>query len=156
MTFPGPYPADPYVPGRTARPDEGAYDALRDTARPGMSACALRDSAAWQAGLAFLDAGFFWEAHEVLEPVWMALPDDSPERAMTQAVIQLANAALKTRMGKPRAALRLCDIVAALVAGIEASGQSQAMGLSPGQVLRASDRVRGHANLGQSVSGVAI
>ena len=41
----------------------------------------------------------------------MQTPDGSPEREMTQALIQLANARLKLRMGKPRATRRLCDMV---------------------------------------------
>ena len=45
----------------------------------------------------------------------MALPNPSPERDMTQALIQLANARLKLKMGKPRATLRLCVMVQGLL-----------------------------------------
>lgn len=37
----------------------------------------------------------------------------SPEREFVQAIIQLANARLKLEMGKPRATVRLCDMVEA-------------------------------------------
>ncbi|WP_372610840.1 DUF309 domain-containing protein [Aquicoccus sp.] len=103
-----------YVPGRGPRHPEGAFDRLRATARPGMSAKALAGSDAWRGGLWFLANGYFWEAHEVIEPVWMALPPNSAERRMAQAVIQLANGALKLRMGWPAAAARLADQVEAL------------------------------------------
>ena len=106
------FPEYPYVPGRTPRHPEGWFDAIRDTVRPGATARELADSPAWAAGLAYLEDGFFWEAHEVLEPVWMALPHGSREREMVQALIQLANACLKREMGRPRAVLRLCRMVA--------------------------------------------
>ncbi len=41
----------------------------------------------------------------------METPDPSPERDMVQAVIQLANARLKLRMDRPKAAARLCGMV---------------------------------------------
>lgn len=100
-----------YVPGQGPRHPEGAFDHLRLTARPGMTVDALVRSDAWCGGLWFLAHGFFWEAHEVIEPVWMALPPNSAERRMAQAVIQLANGALKLRMGRPGAAARLAGEV---------------------------------------------
>ncbi|WP_213545720.1 DUF309 domain-containing protein [Vannielia litorea] len=102
-------PAYAYVPGRTQRHPEGAFDAIRATAEPEPLA-----SEALRTGLDWIDAGYFWEAHEVLEPVWMALPD-GPARTGVQALIQLANAGLKARMARPAAALRLCDIAARLI-----------------------------------------
>ncbi len=45
-----------------------------------------------------------------MEPVWMTLRT-GPERELVQGMIQLANAALKQRMERPRAVLRLCDLV---------------------------------------------
>jgi len=115
---PIPLPPHAYVPGQTARHPEDAFEALRATARAGMSAEDLAQCRAWQAGRAFLEAGFFWEAHEVLEPVWMALPDGSTERRFVQAVIQAANAALKHRMNRPRAVARLQGITRELLAGL--------------------------------------
>lgn len=110
-----PAPAWAYVPGQTERHPDGAFDTLRDTAREGMTPLALAHSDAWQAGMQFLETGFFWEAHEVLEPVWMALPASGPERVLAQAVIQIANAELKRRMGRPGAVLRLCHIAEGLL-----------------------------------------
>lgn len=53
------------------------------------------------------EEGFFWETHELLEPVWMACPPNSPQKLLVQAVIQQANARLKELMGRQKAALRL-------------------------------------------------
>jgi len=108
-------PTQAYVPGKTPRHEEGAFDSVRATARAGMSVDALTDCAAFQTGLEYLDTGYYWEAHEVLEPVWMVLPNNSDERYLVQALIQLANARLKLCMGRPKAALRLCGIVQKLL-----------------------------------------
>lgn len=105
-------PLHAYVPGRTERPAEGAYDAVRDTAQPGMTEDQLGRSQAFQAGLAFLERGYFWEAHEVLEPVWLAAAPNSAARTFVQGLIQLANAELKVKMERPQAVRRLATIAA--------------------------------------------
>lgn len=114
------WPAHAYVPGRNTRHAEGAFDHIRDTAQAGMNADALAGCAAFQTGLAYLNAGFYWEAHEVLEPVWMVLPVDSAERRFVQALIQLANGLLKLKMGRPKAALRLAGIARELMPEVKA------------------------------------
>src|SRR6266567_3519161 len=58
-------------------------------------------------GLGLNDSGFFWESHEILEAVWAAAPQGGRERILLRACIQIANANLKLRMEKPRAAARL-------------------------------------------------
>ena len=78
----------------------------------------MEHSTAFRAGLAYFEAGYFWECHEVLEAVWMAAPNPSPERAFVQAIIQLANARLKLAMGQPNATRRLCAIVDDLLADL--------------------------------------
>lgn len=111
------WPDTAYVPGRTPRPPDGLYDPIRDTAVPGMTPEELAQSAAMQHGYAYIEAGFYWEAHEVLEPVWMALPQGSAERDLVQGLIQTANGLLKLRMERPRAARRLHAIAQALMDG---------------------------------------
>lgn len=128
------FPDYAYVPGRTPRHPEGWFDALRQTVRPGASVEELTGSPAWAAGLAYLEDGFFWEAHEVLEPIWMALPAGSREREMVQALIQLANACLKREMGRPRAVLRLCGMVAR---HLDRVGEGQVMGQAPEELREA-------------------
>ena len=108
-----PWPPHAYVPGQSARHPETWFDAIKTTVTPGAD---MQHTRAWAVGLAYLEAGYFWECHEVLEAVWMALPNPSPERDVTQAVIQLANARLKHKMGRPRAVMRLCDKVDTLLA----------------------------------------
>lgn len=127
-----PLPDHKHIPGQNARHPEDAFDWIRD------QAAAEAGNAAWLYGLRLLREGFYWEAHEVLEPVWMAAAPNSAEKAMAQAVIQLANAALKLDMGKPKAAVRLAEMVEALAAeaarggevvlGVEVAGVGRAVG----------------------------
>lgn len=94
-----------------------------------MSPDQLQDTLAWHAGLLFLDKGFFWEAHEVLEPVWMVTAHSSAEHQLVQAVIQIANAALKVRMNRPGAARRLCARARDHLRAARSSGGDPVMGL---------------------------
>lgn len=82
----------PHIPGQNARPPEGSI-------APG-----------WDEGLAQYRAGYFWEAHEAWEPIWMEAAPNSEHKALLQAAIQLANGNLKRVMGQPRAAARILTI----------------------------------------------
>ena len=137
-------PLHAYVPGQTPRHRDGAFDALRATARKGMTPAELAECAAFVSGLLYVEDGYFWEAHEVLEPVWMAL-EDGPERQFVQGVIQVANAALKLKMNRPNAVRRLCDIADG---HLDACGEAGAiMGLSLSEVQQFIEETRGKANL---------
>ena len=124
-----------YIPGKTPRHAEGFFDAIRNTAQPGMGLRALLGSAAFETGLAYLHAGFNWEAHEVFEPVWMALPAGSAGRDFVQGLIQLANARLKLEMGRPRAAARLCAMTRGHWQGAAGLEQGLGQGLGLGVAL---------------------
>jgi hypothetical protein len=130
-----PLPTHRYVPGRSARHAEHAFDALKQVGTP------LINCLAWKAGLRFLEAGYFWEAHEVWEAVWMAAPANSAEKCLVQGMIQLANAGLKRRMGRPRAAQRLDALAEGLLAESLARGGPEVMGLTPEDLDNARRRV---------------
>ena len=73
------------------------FDAIRDSVRAGTDIQSLAASQAFRIGLDWLDTGYCWEAHEVLEPVWMACPDGAaPNAPWSRPLIQIANARLKT------------------------------------------------------------
>lgn len=100
-----------------------------------MSVAELAQCKAWLAGWALLDAECFWEAHEVWEAVWMALPHNSAERRFVQASIQLANGLLKQKMGRPKAALRLGELSRNGLVGL----QGEVMGVRTESVCRRLD-----------------
>jgi predicted metal-dependent hydrolase len=91
-----------------------------------------QDNAAYLYGHRLLEAGFYWEAHEVWEAVWMNCRPNSTEKVLLQALIQQANARLKRSMGKENAARRLESMVEALRHEVCArlDGQSDLMGVS--------------------------
>ncbi len=128
-----PKPPHGHVPGQNARHPEDWFDRIKTSVHVDMQAEDLQDTAAFRAGLIYLETGFFWECHEVLEAVWLQTPQDSPERDMTQALIQLANARLKILMMRPNAAVRLCDKVEAHLARYPA--RQSILGVSPQKVL---------------------
>lgn len=81
---------------------------------------------AFRYGADLYNAGFYWEAHEVWEPVWMALPPNSRERIACQALIQAANACLKLRFGGAKAFGRLAGEVARHAGEVTVSGPGAA------------------------------
>lgn len=139
-------PDHAYVPGVSPRHDEGTFAALRHTAHRNMSVQQLASSEAFRAGLHFFHMGYYWEAHEVLEPVWLATPAASAERHVVQALIQLANAALKKQMGRPRAVLRLCAMVDVHLAEAARTGCPQIMGVSLVDLKRICDAIKFEIN----------
>lgn len=141
-----PLPAQPFVPGRGPRPEAGTFIAIADRAPARTDPAAWRANEAWLYGFRLYDAGCFWEAHEVWEPVWMGAAPNSAERHLAQGLIQLANACLKLAMGRKRAALRLLRDAGLRLAD---AGSAPLMGVSPGRVLAAicgfALRVEAHA-----------
>ena len=120
----------PYVflPGQTPEHAGQELSVIRATVA-GVPADRLTTTAAWTFGLDFLRDGYFWEAHEVLEAVWLALPPNSAERVLCQGLIQLANAGLKQLMQRDTAAARLRQIAGDRIAEGVARGGLQRLGL---------------------------
>lgn len=127
-------PPVPYRPGQTPRPPEGLFAAeiaaLESLGNPADPADLAR-SAAFVGGIAAFRAGYFWEAHELWEPVWMRLPPQSPERHLMQGLIQRANAELKRAMGQPGAAARIDARARAALAEAFLRGPGPVMGFTP-------------------------
>ena len=61
----------------------------------------------WLYGTRLFKSGFFWEAHEVWEAVWLRAAPNSRERFLLQGMIHLTNAFLKQKCGQVKAAQRL-------------------------------------------------
>jgi len=99
-------PPHAYVPGLTPRHPEDLFDPLK-AGVGGIAPDQLHQSSLWRFAFDFLDEGYFWEAHELLEAIWLACPPNSAQKLVVQAVIQFANASLKARMGRNNAVARL-------------------------------------------------
>ncbi len=142
MKRPDRFPPYAYIPGSTPRHDEAVFEVFHDSVRPGMTTSQLSQTAAWAAGWHYFRAGYFWEAHEVLEPVWMQTPDGSPERHLVQSLIQTANAALKLQMNRPNAVRRLCDIAEDHLTEARRSDAEALMGLRFDDLAEEISRLR--------------
>jgi len=99
-------PARRHIPGSGSVPDMAVLKAA--TADPGN---------AFAYGADLFNHGFFWEAHEVWEAVWVAAPPNSVRRLALRTLIQMANACLKLAMGKRNAFERLATEVAQISPG---------------------------------------
>jgi predicted metal-dependent hydrolase len=105
MTFT--FPSHRHIPASGSTPDRAPLDAVKTLTPPRVSEDTWRHTPAYAYGLHLYTHGFFWEAHEVWEAVWLATAPNSQERHLLAGLIQLANACLKLEMAQPKAALRL-------------------------------------------------
>lgn len=96
-----------YVPGVDTQADRAALDRVKALVPARFDGHVSASHPALLYGLRLNDEGFFWEAHEILEAVWKAAPQGGLDRLCLRACIQIANANLKLKMGKPRAVGRL-------------------------------------------------
>ena len=136
-------PEHAYVPGQTPRHTEGRFAPICATARQHMSPTQLAQSEAFCTGLYYFRSGYFWEAHELFEPVWMALEEGSDDRRFLQALIQLANAQLKIKMQRPKAAKRLCMMVRDLLTTLAAT---RLMGQEISKIVECLEAVESHVD----------
>ena len=99
-------PPHAYIPGRTPRHPEALFEPFK-VGIADVPAEKLNLTSPWRIAHAFLAEGYFWEAHEIFEAIWMVCPPNAPEKLLVQALIQKANAELKFLMGMERATSRL-------------------------------------------------
>jgi hypothetical protein len=114
-----------------------------------------REVPAFLYGIELYAHGYFWEAHEVWEPVWLATAPSSRERHLMAGLIQLANACLKLEMRRPRAAVRLLQASADELAECRPDAAHPLMGMgirALGEALHNfSILVREHVGDGQGL-----
>lgn len=121
----------PHLPGRTPRPPEAVFAPLKAALAGADDPGELAASGAFGAAQRLFARRYYWEAHEMFEAVWMRLPPASAERVLLRGLIQLANAGLKARMGRGRAAARILALADAALAEAAMRAPKGAMGLTP-------------------------
>jgi hypothetical protein len=105
-----PLPTHAHIPGSNQRHAEDFLDPVKKLASEQTQDANAANNIAWLYGLRLIDLGYHWEAHEILETVWMHAAPNSRERQLVQGIIHLANAVLKVKMERQKAALRLLDL----------------------------------------------
>jgi hypothetical protein len=111
-----------YDPGTDGTPDREPLEAVKKLVPVRFGRFVPTFDPAFQYALALHDGGFFWEAHEIWEAVWKAASMNGRDRLALRALIQIANAGLKQRQARPRAATRLLDEARALLGELLSRG----------------------------------
>jgi predicted metal-dependent hydrolase len=111
-----------YNPGTDRAPDREPLEAAKRLVPLRFDGFIPAGDPAFLYGLTLHDRGFFWEAHEIWEAVWKAAPMNGRDRLALRALIQIANAGLKRRIERPRAAARLIDEAKGLLGELIARG----------------------------------
>ncbi|MEA2861628.1 MAG: hypothetical protein QOC72_3667 [Methylobacteriaceae bacterium] len=111
-----------YNPGTDRIPDREPLETAKRLVPLRFNRFVPADDSAFRYGLALHDGGFFWEAHEIWEAVWKAAPMNGRDRLALRALIQIANAGLKVRQARPRAAARLIEEATGLLGELSLRG----------------------------------
>ncbi len=133
-----------HLPGINKRP---ADDFLADIAifnDPAINDANAAQHLGWNYGLRLINEGFYWEAHEVLEPVWWHAAANSPARHLVQTTIHLTNAALKLKLRRIRAASRLTVLAGNGCERAFTGKRDRLLGLQVGQLVNATDTLSRH------------
>ena len=105
-------PAYRHVPGRTPHPTrdpEGHSYGRSEADLPDLNTADWRECDHYLFGIDLFNAGYWWEAHEILEGLWHAADIGTPASHVLQAVIQCAAAHLKISTDRPNGARRLLE-----------------------------------------------
>ena len=137
-------PAYPHVPGCSAEPDWDCLEAVKKRAERDHGHNWRRNTAYRYGWYLFL-FGYYWEAHEFWEIVWLSRPVNSKEKQLLQGLIQLANARLKCAQNKREASNKMmkqvqylfCEVYPGLIRG-NVSG-NHALEAAPVMGLNARD-----------------
>jgi uncharacterized protein len=97
---------EPFLPGTGRDPPRAPFEDIKRTVPKRVDADVLQSAPAYTLARELYGARYFWEAHEVLEVLWLACLPNTKQRHFLQGLIQLTNACLKLRMRQPNAAAR--------------------------------------------------
>ena len=111
-------PPHAYIPGQTQRHQEAQFDEIISSIPCVIDFETLQALSAFHTALNFMQHDFHWEAHEILEAIWMNTAPNSIERLFTQCIIHLANANLKHIMKRETATQKIMKNANALSAEI--------------------------------------
>jgi len=141
-----PLPASRHIPGINARPDIEPLERVASLASNPTTSSTAEHNVAWRYGLRIFNERYYWEAHEVLETVWMHASPNSRERHLVQGVIHITNAALKLVMQRENASSRLSVLALESLRRAYPSGCGRLMGIEAvavNNVAKTSNRCQG-------------
>ncbi len=89
------------------RPDDAIFAPLKLSIDDAATVDDLTYTPAMQIALIAMKRRYYWEAHELLEALWLSAPPSSAEQILLKSLIQYANAGLKARLDKASAAQKI-------------------------------------------------
>lgn len=112
---------------------------------PGLPPGRWREDRSWLLGVDLYHQGYLWEAHEAWEACWFAARDPA-QRALVQALIQLAAALIQEHRGRARG-------VAVLVGAVREKLGRAIDAVAPGERLAGTDPRRLLADVDRHFAG---
>jgi uncharacterized protein len=139
------FPPYAYVPGHrphpTRHPSGHSHGRAEATPAP-MDPAAWQQCAPYLDGLALFDRGYYWEAHEAWEGLWVAAGRHGAVAELLGGLIKLAAAGVKVRQGRGEAAARLAARArACLERAQQSSGTSRLAGLAFDDLIAFAEHV---------------
>ena len=138
-----------YMPGRAPHPvndPRGHSFGRRPAPASPPDPADARSCAEFLWGVDLFNHGYYWEAHEAWEAVWIAAGRTTPAARFIQALIKLAAAGVKAREGRPEGVRRHAARARELAEEARRSGESvcaMTRGLSISDVLSLCDEMAG-------------
>jgi predicted metal-dependent hydrolase len=86
-------------------------------------------STSYLRGVRLFNAGYYWEAHEAWEGLWLAQRRVGPTADVLKALIKLAAAGVKVRQGQPRGVSTHARRAAELFQAVRQAGHDRLLGL---------------------------
>jgi len=136
------FPPYSYVPGFSPHPVSDPrghlYGQVPESSEPLVDSH-WQESDAYLFGIDLFNHGYYWEAHEVWESLWHAAGRQGDMANFLKALIKLAAAGVKARVGNPagveRHARRSVELLASLTL-TQTSGETRLCGLEIQELMR--------------------
>lgn len=135
-----PLPSYTYIPGRFPHPVSDPSGHSFGTARapePCTEPRRWRENRPYLRGLDLFNGGYYWEAHEAWEQLWLSCDHRGVTASFLKALIKLAAAGVKVRQAQPAGVRHHARRAAELIAQVQKAASpsdGRYMGLSLAEV----------------------
>lgn len=92
-------------------------------------------------GFDLFDAGYYWEAHEMWESLWLAQGRHGRIADVLKALIKLAAAGVKVRQGQPHGVITHSLRASALLRKARSEGAASYLGLNLDELVHFADEI---------------
>ncbi len=140
-----PFPPYAFVPGGpwphpTSHP-EGHARGRPHVSVPPIEGDEWPASPSYCEGVALFNAGYYWEAHEAWEGLWLAHDRRGPTADVLKGLIKLAAAGVKVRQGQPHGITTHARRAASLFETARAEGGDRRLGLDLSTLVATARRI---------------